>query len=200
MLNTIVVECVTNVLWIWDWAFNVVDNELFNDTRKEKHIIWTLVHFDVDEVSTFQSLRSRMANQTQCYYVPFVTIVHNMIHQTNLTVQTFKIIIIIIIIIFIFASKFFCNVYMDTSSIILIGFWSLPNWQRSWKLNATKFCATSNLNGHLWLVLLNACCLNITLSSWKWHWMHPQFIMMDLIYLWLLTWNHCWGWMQWCHY
>jgi hypothetical protein len=30
--------------------------------------------------------------------------------------------------------------------------------------------------------------------------MYPQFIMLDLIYLWSLTWKHCWGWMQWCHH
>jgi hypothetical protein len=89
---------------------------------------------------------------------------------------------------------------MATSSIVLIGFWSLPNCQRSWKLNATNFCATSKLDGYLWLVLLNACCLNITFSSWKWHWMHPQFAMLNLIYLSSLTWKHSWGWMQWCHY
>jgi hypothetical protein len=60
-----------------------------------------------------------------------------MIHQTNLMVQTFL------------NLAFFCNVYMATLSIVLIGFWSLPNWQRSWKLNARNFCATSKLDGYL---------------------------------------------------
>ncbi len=49
-----------------------------------------LICFGVDGVNTFQGLRSIVTVQIQCQYAPFVTNVHCMAHETNLTIQTFS--------------------------------------------------------------------------------------------------------------
>jgi hypothetical protein len=46
------------------------------------------MYFDVNGVSTFQGLRSRVTIQIQHQYVPFVIDVHCVAHQTNIVVQT----------------------------------------------------------------------------------------------------------------
>ncbi len=59
--------------------------------------------------------------------------------------------------------------------------WNLPNWQRSWKLKATKYYETLKLSGYPWLILSNMWCLNIAPSSWRWHWVHPPQLLPNLI-------------------
>ncbi len=69
-----------------------------------------------------------------------------MVHKTNLLIQiTFKPHTYLQY----FTLKHFYNVCMFISAATPKGTWSLPNWQKSWKLRVTKYYEISKLGGYL---------------------------------------------------
>jgi hypothetical protein len=73
---------------------------------KEEELASKLVYFGVDGVSTFQCFKYRIIVQIQCQYGPFITIVHCMVHMTNLAIQ------ILLNLLWCLTLKVFCNICM----------------------------------------------------------------------------------------
>ncbi len=134
--------------------FLIMNSLMTQGDLKQKDLASKLVCFNVNGVNTFQGLRSRVTICSILLYVCIVWHIKPILwykpSQTYLWFLTLK---------------FFYNVSMVILIIAPKGIWSLPKWQRLWKLKATKFCKTLRQDGYLLLVLLNVFCLNIALFS-----------------------------------